>query len=663
MPAIIWFGHRGPRPAPARLVSARALIALIALSSRSLPAAAGTELQDTARAYYLFSMAQQAQFRSQLLEAIRYLEEAIQSADSPDLRLELAELYASMNDSKKAEGQAREALRLDPSSAPARSALAEILFHRAAGDPEPASYLKESESLYQELMDRGQAEESSAQALADLQRGRGDPQAAAATLEHYRATHPFSPGVSVHLARSYQDMGRSEEARKLLEETLAKSRDNREARELLAGILENAGEAEKAVEVYRPVAVGATGNLYAQYRLGALLTGAGKFDEAKACFRTALQLDPANVRVLLALGQACLGAGETREAEDHYVAALDREAGSLEARFFLGRIAQSRAEDDRALTLYRQILSQTAEKKSGQDRVFFGLASFQMAVIHYLRRDYATALSGVRDAIASASRPSLELYQLLIRIHLDRGERADAQAALHEASGALPESPGLKALMGEIHLRLGDPAAARRNFREILQKPGSGAPEYLLILQACARAEAIREGETWAREGVEKYPDSEEIAFQRAALLERVGRLRESEAAFRALIERHPGNAEALNYLGYMLADRGSKVEEALGFIQRAVALQPENAAFLDSLGWAYFRLGRTEEAERTLARAVQGSRDDPTILEHLGDAKTKLGKPAEALEVYRRALDREPEKPETLRKKIRKLGISPAGR
>jgi Flp pilus assembly protein TadD len=161
---------------------------------------------------------------------------------------------------------------------------------------------------------------------------------------------------------------------------------------------------------------------------------------------------------------------------------------------------------------------------------------------------------------------------------------------------------------------------------------------------------------SWARQGVEAHPDSETLAFQQAALLERAGDFKAAEKEFRVLLQQHPDNAEALNYLGYMLADKGVKLEEALSLIQKAVSIQPENPAFLDSLGWALFRLGRAEQAEPYLVRAAQGSRDDATVLEHLGDVQAKLGQRAEALKSYRKALDNGSEHPEALRKKIRKL-------
>jgi tetratricopeptide (TPR) repeat protein len=633
-----------------------ALCLLIAMAS-TLVEATESASHDQVRAYYLFSLAQQAQFRSNLPEAVHYLEEALHAADSSDLRLELASVYSTMNKSEEAEKEAREAIRLDPRSPNARSTLAQILFQRAAGGADPASKFRESETIYQDLLDKGEADEGAALALADLQAARTDPAAAAATLEKYREARPGSLEVDLHLARIYLDMGRSAEAQRLLEGVLERDDDNREARQTLSDILEQAGEPEKAVEVFRPVLDSNPDNAFVQYRLGTLLNAAGKFEEAQGHLQAALRIDPANVRVLLALGQAALGTGDGRQAEDFYQRALDADATSLEARFFLGRIAQARAEDDRALTFYDQILTQTAEKGSAQDRAFYGLASYQKALIFYLQRRYAEAATSTQNALAAATHPSEELFGLLIRIHLDAGMTGEADQDLKQGLAAIPASQELQSLQGEILLRKGDRAGARKIFQEMVKSSGDQAAAYLLILQACSRAEENREAEMWTKKGLEAHPDSEELAFQQASLLERLGRFRDAQTAFETFLQRYPENAEALNYLGYMLADKGLRLPEALGLIQHAVSIEHDNPAFLDSLGWVYFRMDQVQQAEGYLDRAAKGSREDPTVLEHLGDVKARLGKHAEALKAYRTALERGPDDPDALKKKIRKLG------
>lgn len=96
----------------------------------------------------------------------------------------------------------------------------------------------------------------------------------------------------------------------------------------------------------------------------------------------------------------------------------------------------------------------------------------------------------------------------------------------------------------------------------------------------------------------------------------------------------------ALNYLGYMLADRGTRLEEAMGYIRRAVALDPQNGAYLDSLGWVYFKMGNYELAEENLRRAADRMGDDPTIQEHLGELYLRTGRLKLAATHWERSLE-----------------------
>jgi len=113
----------------------------------------------------------------------------------------------------------------------------------------------------------------------------------------------------------------------------------------------------------------------------------------------------------------------------------------------------------------------------------------------------------------------------------------------------------------------------------------------------------------------------------------------EAEEQFKKVLASDPEHASALNYLGYMLADQNTKLEEALGYIKRAVDLDPTNGAYLDSLGWAYFRLGKYELAEDNLLKASQKINTDPTVHDHLGDLYQKTGRLKLAATNWERAL------------------------
>jgi tetratricopeptide (TPR) repeat protein len=136
-----------------------------------------------------------------------------------------------------------------------------------------------------------------------------------------------------------------------------------------------------------------------------------------------------------------------------------------------------------------------------------------------------------------------------------------------------------------------------------------------------------------------RVPDDLQLAFNLGAMYDQAGNQGKAETTFRAVIAADPEHAQALNYLGYMLADRGRKLTEAVGLIQRALTIDPENPAYLDSLGWAYFKLGRLAEAVGPLERAAAGAPDSSVIQDHLGEAYLRLRRYADAAAVFDRAL------------------------
>ena len=134
-------------------------------------------------------------------------------------------------------------------------------------------------------------------------------------------------------------------------------------------------------------------------------------------------------------------------------------------------------------------------------------------------------------------------------------------------------------------------------------------------------------------------PTSSALLFRKATVLERTGRFDESVAIFEALIAAEPDHAPALNYLGYMRIERGTDVEKGLALVQRALQIDANNGAYVDSLGWGLYRLGRFAEAIEVLERAARLLPSDSTVLEHLGDSLLALGARDRARDAYRRAL------------------------
>jgi Flp pilus assembly protein TadD len=199
------------------------------------------------------------------------------------------------------------------------------------------------------------------------------------------------------------------------------------------------------------------------------------------------------------------------------------------------------------------------------------------------------------------------------------------------------------------------------------------ADESLTILQALARshgaqltvqialADGLRRPQNFA-EAKQAYdaaiamlpnpprPESWPLFYSRGVCLERLGDFASADTDLRQALALNPDEPQVLNYLGYSLVDRGQKLDEALGMIQRAVAARPDNGAILDSLAWAYFRLGRYEDALVPMEQASLLLAVDATVTDHLGDVYWAVGRKREADYQWRRALSFAPEEKDATR-------------
>lgn len=136
-----------------------------------------------------------------------------------------------------------------------------------------------------------------------------------------------------------------------------------------------------------------------------------------------------------------------------------------------------------------------------------------------------------------------------------------------------------------------------------------------------------------------KFPSSTSITFALGAVFDKQKNFAGSEMAFRQVLAREPDNAGALNYLGYMLAERGERLDESVGYLKKALEKEPNNGSFLDSLGWAYFKAGKFDLAEENLRRAADQLRVNSVIQEHYGQLLFKVGRFEDAIAAWNRAL------------------------
>jgi tetratricopeptide (TPR) repeat protein len=243
----------------------------------------------------------------------------------------------------------------------------------------------------------------------------------------------------------------------------------------------------------------------------------------------------------------------------------------------------------------------TAAKGLAPDDVSFDLYLAQ-ALLAARKNDRALAVT-----TAALERHPDETRLIRLRSQaLSRLGRADEAVAVLE--GAVKARTG----SAELAFALADAYAAQKRYDDAVR--------------------VIEQAET-------AFGESDEFTLRLATVYEQAGRLGDAERELRRMIERDPLDGDALNYLGYMLADRTDRHAEAVELIQRALKGEPDNPAYLDSLGWALFKQGKVDAAADPLARAAAAVPANSVIQDHYGDLLARQGRWSDAVAAWQRAL------------------------
>lgn len=283
--------------------------------------------------------------------------------------------------------------------------------------------------------------------------------------------------------------------------------------------------------------------------------------------------------------------------------------------------------------------------------------------------DLLFSLALINREIGDAERASAYLRQLLelgerideAHYYLGRieEERNNPEKAIshYQAVEVGQEYMAANNRVGEILLDSGQVKRSRDWFeRQRGSNPDQRDSLFGLEAELLARAGAPEKAMDLLDNALRETPGSEALLYARAMLHEQQGDLLAMEADLRAILAADPDNATALNALGYTLANRTRRYDEALSLVSRALALQPNEPAILDSMGWVLYRMGRYEEALGYLERAY-AEFPDPEVAAHLGEVMWTLGNTEAARDVWRTAALREPDHP-VLRDTLERLGI-----
>jgi tetratricopeptide (TPR) repeat protein len=606
-------------------------------------------------AYYLYSLAQQSLLERDYRSALLQLERAAARDASPSLLLELAQLRLSMNDVDGAAAVAETALAGgdDPDL---RKLLGDVYLSRAREGSAPESNLALAVESYAAALRQRPDDVEACRALAEIHYHTGRLDEVRALLRGFAGNAGLDVPLALLLGKTELRTGRLNEAEEILVDLAGRAPGSLEVTDALAVLYEQREKYDEAIVLYRMLLAreGAPA-AYLHDRIGSLHLLAGRYRDAVRELEEARRLEPDDVRGLLALAQAYDGAGEPAPALERYDRALRIAPDHLEARFYRARLLQGQGRVAAALAGYEALIATatTAGAIGEREAAVLALAHTQIGLIRLNLKDHAGAARAFEAALDSSADPGPEPFLLLARARLEGGDAAGAGRVLDEGVRRHPDDLDLRVFGGEMLLAAGRAREAGELFEALLRGAGRSAEAYGRVGEAYLRRKRYQPADAILAEATRRHPEDDALWFARGAALERLGRTREAERLLERAIRLNPENAMALNYLGYMLADRGQRLPEAEALVQRALAIDPGNPAYLDSLGWAQFRQGRNAEAEASLRAALERDDTDPTIREHLGDLLMSAGRTDEAVTEWEEALRRGHEEPARVRDKI----------
>lgn len=629
----------------------RGLFALVALLA-CLGGAGDAAAQQAAReptAAYDFALAKLLAEEGRPRQALQRMERAIRKLpEEPVLRIEYARLLLRAGQAERAVEEVDRARQLAPENRDVLAAVAEV--HRAEGLQSPES-LAAARSALETLSGLPDPDPRAMIMLAEIYLQQQEPARATRILRDVDERLPGNRLVTAMLTEALIRSGRLEEATRRLQRVLERNPNDLRSRLTLAELQREAGEyADEASTLAGAPPTQRQGE-EVQRRLARALERSGDVEAAGASLRRLVEEEAATPEDRLLFGRVLAALGENEEAESVLRPLLDDEALRPLAAVELSRVLERTQGGDESLDLLEQAAGTLRQDGRMDDAAYLTMTRLQLLADRGSWARVADALYGKLGQLPEEYRTSAA--HLLVQ-GLRESQRSEDALRLLD-SGELPLADAAEEAEKALTLhQAGREAEAKRLLGRM---EASGDAERLFEAGLVyGRWESFGRAVPLLERAVAARPEEVSDLYRLAIVYHQAGRRDESEQALRRVLEIDPDNSGALNDLGYLLAEDGRDLEAARRMTERAVRQEPDNAAYVDSLGWALFRLGRLDEAQKYLERAARLRPDDPEILEHLGDVYRARGDHGAAQRAYRRALESDEEDSEALERKLAAL-------
>ena len=391
----------------------------------------------------------------------------------------------------------------------------------------------------------------------------------------------------------------------------------------LISYLSDEGVPKRADELMRALAKPYKDSAKAHYAVAVLALQAGDPEHAKKRASRAMELDPGYVRPQLLFARALMFEGETDKAIE-YLAHLigDSPQPDPDARMELALMYLLTGRDDDALSQVNQVLLEQSGRID---------ALRLMAIINFRAERLDAAWDDFEDLLASGQYRMDALYYLA-RIADYREQYERAVLLYREVQFGSNTIFSQRRASGLLAHQLDDEEGAFDLLDDFAEASPNNAVEVVALkAQLLISLDRLDEGLALYEKAITFRPDNQNLILGRAELLLQIGRQDEAIAEYRAAVKRWPDSSMALNALGYTLADRTDQYKEAEKLIRKALALNPDSPAIIDSLGWVLYKLGQHEEGLAELQRAYERM-EDPEVASHLVEVLAELERRDEAL-------------------------------
>jgi tetratricopeptide (TPR) repeat protein len=626
-------------------------------AAQSKPAQASPRKVDHAAAYYHYTLAHlyeeqvTAYGRSELAnKAMEEYRLAIDADPSSEfLTSGLAELYVKTGRIRDAVLQAQDIIKRDPTNLEAHKLLGRI-YLRSLGDmPGNGSgsenVLKLAIDQYEEIVKIEPSNVDDHLLLGRLYRLNNDLQKAENELKVAVKLDPDSEEAVTTLALLYTDEGDTAHALQVLSSVPDTGRSAK-LYAALGATYEQRKDFKSAIDAYKHAIRLDRDNLDAIRGLAENLLNDGQIDAALDQYKVIADANPEDAQTYLRISEIYRRQGKYDQALDSLKKAETMVPDALEVPYNIAVVYEAQGRYDEAVKILQELLKKTEKPDtsySQADRNNRGIFIERLGLVYRDQENYPAAVEAFRRMIPLGEENARTGFQDVIDTYREAKQWPQATAAAKEAVQKLPDDRELRMVLDAQLADTGDPEKPLADVRSLLKGKPEDREIYVRLAIMYTRLKRWSEAEESLNKAEllsTKAEDKENIYFLRGSTYEREKKYDQAEAEFKKVLSANPQSAVTLNYLGYMNSDRGVQLEESLSQIKLAVSLDPTNGAYLDSLGWAYFKLGKYDLAEETLTKASLRINSDPTVQDHLGDLFQKTGRLKLAAAHWERAVE-----------------------